>query len=227
MTGDQANQHMLLANTGVYNKDPKAYYGDASPQVASSGYTVTSQNNADAGRRYNKKNIYQRDPKPYYGTGLDYMRVDNYPKDKISVPIEMKELTYTFPMDNNVKTLENELTKLNQKESLNSISLSGKYMKDPNAYYDPTQVEKQNKRNLITQSINNIKEEMTRKTPFFTEETFIGQAKIQNYQNYNKENTNEIVSDSYFYNVEPSKLQIFLSFLIFLIIFLFLTLSYG
>lgn len=192
--------------TTVYDKDKKAYYGDISqPQnTASQGYTVTPKS-ADANSRYLNKVIYQKDQKPYYGNDREFKVLSNAPTDKVAVPIEMKDMTYTFPDQKNIKTLEQKLTEINSKESLNSISLTGKYMKDPNAYYDPTLPEKAAKTATIVETINTMKKDLTYDGPVFTEENFPVKTKIQNIANASKEATNNLIADSYHYDVNRNR----------------------
>ena len=193
--------------TTVYDKDQKAYYGDVSePNKASGqGYTVTPRS-ADANSRYQNKVIYQKDQKPYYGSDRDFKVLSNAPTDKVAVPIELKDTTYTFPNENNIKTLEQKLIQINSKESLNSISLSGKYVKDAGAYYDPTLSDKAAKTATIVETINNMKKDLPDDGPVFTEENFPVKTKIQNIANASKEASNSLIADSYFYDVNRHRI---------------------
>merc|ERR1719362_639866 len=100
----------------------------------------------------------------------------------------------------NIKILEKELEKATKKESLNSISLSGKYIPDAAPYYDPSAAEKSTKAADISQKIADMRYELTKeKGPVFTEENFKVKTKIQNYANLNREATNEFIKKSYYY----------------------------
>merc|ERR1711957_227517 len=150
--------------------------------------------------RYLGKDIYKPDQKPYYGTGVDYKVLSNMPKGMKSVPIELNDLKNTYADPKNIKILEHELERVTKKESLNSISLSGKYIPDAAPYYDPSAAEKRVKAEDISQKIANMKYELTKeKGPVFTEENFKVQTKIQNYANLNREATNEFIKKSYYY----------------------------
>lgn len=205
----------MVSSQQIYSKDQKAYYGDVSQNLNKdlTNYNVIPKTFSDANSRYQNKNIYKKDQQPYYGTGEQFKVISNAPTDKVAVPIEMKELTYTFPDEKNIKTLENTLNNINGKESLNSISLSGKYMKDPNAYYDPTLYDKKMKSSIIIETINNMKEDLKNDIKstgqVFTEENFPIKTKIQNLANANKEDTNNMIAESYYYDVNKnSKMKI-------------------
>lgn len=199
--------------TTIYDKDPQAYYGIVSQpnKATEQAYTVTPKS-ADANSRYQNKVIYQKDQKPYYGNDRDFKVLSNAPTDKVAVPIEMKDITYTFPDVKNIRTLEQKLNQINAKESINSVSLSGKYMKDSTAYYDPTLNDKAAKTATIVETINNMKKDLTYDGPVFTEENFPVKTKIQNIANASKEATNNLISDSYFYDVNRNRKKLYFLF---------------
>jgi len=188
----------------IYNKDPKAYYGHISQPKSDQAYNLIAKS-SDANGRYQNKVIYQKDQKPYYGNDRDFKLISNAPTDKISVPIEIKDIIYTFPNEKNISTLEQKLIKINAKESLNSISMSGKYMKDPNAYYDPTLYNKAAETANIVETINIMKKELTYDGPIFTEENFPVKTKVQNIANASKEATNKFIADSYHYDINRNR----------------------
>jgi hypothetical protein len=200
-----------MVGATIYDKDPKPYYGNVSNNLAQSGYTVTPKTFESANTRYLNKSIYQKDQNAYYGNSDSFKVLSNAPKDRVAVPIELKELTYTYPDEKNIQILENNLKTLTGKESLNSISLTGKYMRDPSAYYDPTLDEKRMKAAQIVQTIedmrNEIKKDIKLTGPVFTEENFHVKTKIQNIVNANKEDANKFIADSYYYdpNAKQSK----------------------
>ena len=75
-------------------------------------------------------------------------------------------------------------------------------MKDPTAYYDPTTYDKAVKSATIVETIENMKKEMkTMNTggPVFTEENFPVKTKIQNIKNASREDTNNMIADSYYF----------------------------
>ena len=192
-----------MAGAKYYEKDPEPYYGGDSKALEQGGDGVTLKNMPEAMNRYDKKSIYTYDQAPYYGTGQDYKVLSNTPKDKVNVAIEIRELTDTYADEKNINILQNKLEKLTQKESLNSVSLSGKYFKDPAPYYDPSAEEKKEKVNQISSTIDNMQSEIRNKNlqgPVFTEENFQVKTKIQNYPNLNRESTNEFIKNSYYYD---------------------------
>ncbi len=194
----------------IYDKDSKAYYGDVTQTKSApqTGYTVTPKS-ADAYSRYQNKVIYQKDQKPYYGNDRDFKVISNAPTDKLSIPIELKDVTNTFPNEKNIRALEQKLSQINTKESLNSISLSGKYMKDPTAYYDPTLVDKAAKTATIVETLQEMKKGLTYEGPVFTEENFPVKTKVQNIANASKETSNNLIADSYYYDVNRNRINLF------------------
>lgn len=203
MTAHENMQNNMLSSQSIYEKDTKAYYGEApKPAANSQGYTVTPRVYSPEGNsRYENKNIYKLDQGPYYGTGEDYKVITNSPKSKLRVPIEMKDMTYTFPDPKNIRALEQTLNKINEREDINRVSLTGKYMKDPVAYYDPTLNEKATKSAEIVETISNMKKDLTYDGPVFTEENFLVKTKIQNIKNANKEDVNSLIANNYYYEV--------------------------
>lgn len=210
-----------MVNVEVYPNDPKPYYGGQTQEVfQNKKFTLTPKNFADANSRYENKNIYKKDQRPYYGIGEEFKIISNAPNDKVAVPIELKELTYTFADNKNIKSLEQSLEKINGKESLNNISTSGKYMKDPRPYYDAGAYDRAVKTNKIIETIKNFKEDLknTSNQPVFTEENFPVKTKVQNIINASKEDSNNLIANSYYYDVNrKSKFYSIILSLIFLI----------
>lgn len=198
-----------MTNAKVYEADTKPYYGGEVPAAAKDGeFNVSPKIYPEANNRYLGKDIYKLDQKPYYGTGRDYKVLSNAPQGQKHVPIELNDLKNTFPDPKNIKVLEKELKKITEKESLNSVSMSGKYIPDPAPYYDPSAEEKAMKAAQITNTINNMRVELSKenqKGPVFTEENFKVKTKIQNYANLNREATNEFIKNSYYYDPVPMK----------------------
>ena len=158
------------------------------------------QNHKEANDRYKGKDIYQMDQRPYYGVDDEYKKLSNRPKGMIPVSIDLKDLKNTFPDKKNIQILEDELKNIKEKESLNSITLSGKYFNDPAPYYDPTASEKAEKIEEISNTIEDMKNELNKNEnpEIFTEENFKVTTKIQNYSNSNRESTNEFIKNSYY-----------------------------
>jgi len=182
---------------------------------------ISELNSKLANDRYLNKNIYKKDQRPYYSPTPEFNIITNFPKDKIITPIEIKDdLLETASTYENLKNLENNFSKINKKENLNNISLSGKYMRDPEPYYDAGKPGREMKKLNILQAIEKVKEGLIDNSIDYKTENFKVETKIQNYQNANKENTNEMIGDSYFYNVQSNAL-ININFILFIkIIFL-------
>jgi len=204
-------QNTILSSSSINEKDPKPYYG-GSPKVGeyqhqgSNSYNVIPKIlSPEASSRYLNKNIYKNDKAPYYGVAEQFKVIMNHPKDKLAVPIEMKDMTYTFPDPANIRILEQTLSKINGKEDINIVAATGKYMKDPTAYYDPTLYDKAEKSAVIVETINNMKKDLTYDGPVFTEENYPLRSKIQNVNNANKEDVNELIANNYYYDVNRNR----------------------
>jgi len=189
----------------LYEKDQKAYYNAdslAAGENKKSTNEIKEQNSKDAYERYHNKVVYQKDQRPYYSPTPEYQVFSNAPKDKILTPIELKDdLLSTVSTYENLRNLEQNLVSLTKKEDLNSISMSGKYMRDPEPYYDAGALSRNEKKQVISQAIEKIKEGLIDKTVDYQEENFKVKTQVQNYQNANKENTNNMIRDSYSYDV--------------------------
>ena len=97
---------------------------------------------------------------------------------------------------------------MTEKESLNSITASGKYFKDPAPYYDPSAEEHSQKISQTKDIIENMQNQLNSKSlqgPVFTEENFTVKTKIQNYSNLNREATNEFIKNSYYYDANKKQ----------------------
>lgn len=190
----------------LYEKDQKAYYNAyslSSNTNKKSTNEINEKNSKDAYDRYLNKVIYQKDQRPYYSPTPEYQVFSNAPKDKIVTPIELKdELLDTASTYENLRNLEKNFVALNKKEDINSVSLSGKYVKDSEPYYDAGAQGRNEKKQVIAQAIEKIKEALIDKTVDYVEENFKVKTKIQNYQNANKENTNEMIKESYYYETK-------------------------
>ena len=204
--GLSANAAQDNSNAKVYEKDSAPYYGaEEKPAAPVNNNLTPKMNQSAASNRYDKKSVYALDQAPYYGTGRDYKVLSDTPKDTVNVGIEIRELTDTYADEKNINILQNKLQKMTEKESLNTIAMSGKYFKDPAPYYDPSADEKREKTATIKDTIENMQNQLNNKNlqgPVFTEENFTIRTKIQNYANLNRESTNELIKNSYYYDTK-------------------------
>lgn len=104
----------------------------------------------------------------------------------------------TFASEKNINEIENNLKAVEKEESLNSISLSGKYMKDPKPYYDASKFDKNNKKVTIVESLEKLRKELINTGPVLRQENFPFTNIIQNIQNSYEGETNDLTSDSNF-----------------------------
>jgi hypothetical protein len=148
------------------------------------------------------------DKTPYYG-GSDYRVNTNVPQDGIQVPIEMKDLVNTNASPENIKNLQMELLKLEGHQPLTDIYRSGMYVKDPEPYYNPTQVETEKQKKYLRDTIDNMRNEInTREFPKIQFGVERGQTSVQNPSNANTELANEHVAKNMWYPVnreEPTR----------------------
>jgi hypothetical protein len=193
----------MVSSMKVYEKDQQAYYNAYSLGAGASKKSqdeINEKNSKDAYSRYLNKVIYQKDQRPYYSPTPEYQVFSNAPKDRIVTPIELKDdLLSTASTYENLRNLEKNLLALDKKEDVNSVSLSGKYMKDPEPYYDAGALGRNEQKQVISQAIEKVKEGLIDNTVDYVEENYKVSTKIQNYQNANKENTNAMISESYYY----------------------------
>lgn len=208
----------MVTGQQIYANDPKPYYGGASQTTPSHNESfLTPKIFSDAKSRYENKNVYKKDQRPYYGVSEEFKVITNAPTDKVKVPIKLKDLTYSFADNKNIKYLENSLEKLNGRDSVNSISLSGKYMKDPKPYYDAGAYDRAVKSAKIVETIKNFKEDLKNEISngqVFVEENFPVKTKIQNIANANKEDVNLFIANSYYYDVNRNS-KVFIIYLLF------------
>lgn len=200
----------MVSSMKVYEKDQQAYYNAHSLGAAAnknSKNEINEKNSKDAYSRYLNKVIYQKDQRPYYSPTPDYQVFSNAPKDRIVTPIELKDdLLSTVSTYENLRNLEKNLHSLDKKEDINSVSLSGKYMKDPEPYYDAGALGRNEQKQIISQAIEKVKEGLIDNTVDYVEENYKISTKIQNYQNANKENTNAMISESYYYTPKGNQI---------------------
>jgi hypothetical protein len=201
MNGHNAETDPLMKTGSLYEKDPNAYYPFVNPpQMGTASMPVTPP---EAISRYGNSNIYPLDQKPYYApNGGEFRVIVDMPKDKLNVPINLGDLSLTHADDKNVRKLEAKLQDLTRPESLNSVSMTGKYIPDAKAYYDPTAEEKTMNKIGLENTIVNMKADLLNPNmPKFQFDTITSTPKVQNYQNKNKEETNEMIANSYHYPI--------------------------
>ena len=193
----------MVDSMKLYEKDQKAYYNafSLSPNTNKlSENEVNEKNSKDAYERYLNKKVYQKEQKPYYSPTPEYQVFSNAPNDRIVTPIELKDdLLDTISTYENLRNLEKNLVALNKKEDINIVSLSGKYLKDPEPYYDAGAQSRNEKKQVISHNIELIKEGLIDKSIDYVEENYKVKTQIQNYQNANKENTNAMIKETYYY----------------------------
>lgn len=187
----------------IYTQDSKPYYGSDKMLKESKRSLINENNSPEANQRYSSSIIYPKDPKPYYNPSPEYQVFSNLPKDKFFTNIEIKDLEDLTPTFKNLRRLEKKYEALNSQESINDISLSGKYMSDPQAYYDPSAESRNDYKNNLAASIQEIKKQINAKNfEDFKEEEIKVKSQIQNHQNAEKESLNEMIKKSYYYDTD-------------------------
>jgi len=164
-----------------------------------------SLRNALRGRRDHNPKVYSADPNPYYGRDRPKRFRSDLLKDVIPVDIDLADLSYTFPSSKNLRKLEAELERLTNESKQTAY---GKKLSDTDeSYYDPTRQGREERIQILKKRIaamdyelsHNFKPELS-----FEKENIDPQ--IQNPKNYDREKTNQFVTDSYFYPVNKNKL---------------------
>ncbi len=160
-------------------------------------------NNESAYDRYTNRNIYYEDNPTYYGPDTENNIIGNnhIPKDKVIVSIEMRDdILTTFPSFENLKVLKNKFDELNHRKSIKNILLTGKYQRDPEAYYDPGRENREIEKLNILKNIQKVEEGLIDKNITYETENYYNKTKIQNSLNGYKEHFNEMIAESYYYN---------------------------
>lgn len=146
--------------------------------------------------------VYAKDKKPYYGQTGEFRIINKVPQDKITVPIQLADLTNFYPDQSNLRILQNRLNNISQKESVSKIASSGAYVKDPQAYYDPSANENVLKQAVLAQTIIKMKQKIDdAQTVAIKEEVVNVRPYVQNYENSNKEDSNEFIGKNLYYPV--------------------------
>jgi hypothetical protein len=169
--------------------------------------TQLEKNARDALRsRRNAGQEYPNDPIPYYGA--DYIKKfqSNLARDNLVVPVDLRDVSKTFPSPKNVRLLEAKLKSLIGCNQPNCDS-PGVYDYDKRAYYDPTQLDTQNNIEYIKHTIDEMNASMRQSYQpdlMFVKDSL--RPRIQNQKNSEREASNKFVADSYFYPVDRNKL---------------------
>jgi hypothetical protein len=190
----------------IYEKDKNAYYN--ANTIARKENDENMKNKLEYSKYANQRyvnSIYKKDSAPYYSPTGEFRIFSNKPSDKLLIPIEIKDLTDQTPSIENLKNLEKTVEDLEKSENINNLSSSNKYVKDPKAYYDPSYQDKLEKKIQIKKAIQKVRSNLIDQKHNFTEENFKIETKIENYKNTNKENTNELIGESYYYDLEKFK----------------------
>ena len=139
-------------------------------------------------------NLYQKDKSPYYGPpDVEPMKMINEPKDKFLTPIEIRDLSDVIDSEENINRLEKEIRDID----INKKENDRVYQRDPNAYYDPTLLDKGIKKNELRSALDQVRKDLNADQPEFTEENFKIRQKVQNYRNLNNEKDNKFIRDNY------------------------------
>ena len=169
--------------------------------------TQLEKNARDALRsRRNAGPEYPNDTNPYYGA--DYIKKfqPSFARDNVVVPVDLRDVSKTFPSPKNVRILEAKLKSLlgcNKKNCDNT----GVYNYDKRAYYDPTQLDTQNNIEYLKHKIDEMNASLSQKyQPDLLFEKEGLRPHIQNQQNSDREVSNKFVAESYFYPVDRNKL---------------------
>lgn len=198
LNGKDRTNDPLMRNGEVYSKDSNAYY----PYVKEKNLFIGPP---PPKRRNYPNSVYPLDQKPYYGPSDPYRLILNMPKDRVAVPIQLGDLTKTHASETNLKRMENELAMMDAPEPWVNINKSGTYLRDPKPYYDPTVPEKEMYKTKLKESIENMREDLLHPNLPDLSKSFKrinASPMIQNYVNSNKEETNELIANSYYYPIK-------------------------
>jgi hypothetical protein len=189
-------------DTTPYNKDPSPYY-----PYHNNSFDVIPQHQRYVKTQQPKPNPYYLDKQPYYGPTEEY-RINSYIPDGVSVPIIMGDVTDTHATDTNLQTLQNKLNELDSSKVQNPVE-AGKYMKDPEPYYDPTHDEVERQKDYLSSAIADIKAELSKAQTMPKLEVGFkkGVIKVQNKANANVEDTNEYIANNLWYPPESKTNQ--------------------
>jgi len=197
-----------MINSEINPKYPDAYYPHYNPAF----YPFKPTNKKYISR--NKFNsIYQKDPDAYYGKMDSYRIIDTTFQGGSKVKIQMGDLTEVYPSRENLEELERQLNNINRfislpKELLKSDKGRRVYLKDPNAYYDPTSTDLFKKKAHLESLISNIKNTLSKeKTEEISANDFDykavkGKIYVENKFNTEREIENDFIKNSYYYQVK-------------------------
>jgi len=148
-----------LMKTSELNKnDPSPYYPHFDPAL---------HPKKQKKRRHIKRrpDVYEKDPKAYYGPIAKYEVINTLPHDGKKTKIVMKDLSELNPSEEKIIELQRQLNNLNNFISLPKNMLKrdkGRhpYYADPNAYYDPTKSDVEEKKKALQNKINLMKKNL-------------------------------------------------------------------
>lgn len=148
---------------------------------------------------------YPSDPYPYYGA--DYIKKFQpiYARDSRIVPVDLRDVSKTFPTTKNLRILEARLNFLLNCPGNRNCDV-GEYEYDKRAYYDPTEGNRLREIEFLKRKIIDINESLRNNfQPDLVYEKESFRPKIQNPNNSDREVTNKFVAESYFYPVNKTK----------------------
>lgn len=135
----------------IYGKDPDQYYPIVDPNQ--------KPNLPPRGPTSRKPAPYVLDPWPYY-TPIPG-RILNAPENK-KVPIQMQDLTSTFPSPDNIRKMQQELSGIATKQAMeiSDSTRRGIYYPDPRPYYDSSLADTKSRVDFLKNSIVNMANEV-------------------------------------------------------------------
>lgn len=198
--GSAYNKNEILKeSTQKYQKDPEAYYPYVKPQK-------DSPPNPDKRPYLNRDSkVYEKDKKAYYNPSYVYRKTPQ-PYVGKDIPVDLGETSRTFPTEQNLIRLHNELKAIDARNavSLNEASVKGYYMKDPKPYYDPTFEDTLDSKNEIKKNIQAMKKDLDRALTDKLKAhigTIPVHQEVENQFNYDSEVRNKVIKDNYYNEV--------------------------
>jgi hypothetical protein len=203
---------------GVINKiDGNPYY----PYYDQSKHPFVPPTKKYQNLNHSAKEIYQMDKSPYYGPTPDYRILNTSPNNGIKVGITIGDLTEITPTIDNIIEYQRRLDKVNNfiaepKKLLSDEKFMKVYQNDPNAYYDPTNIDLFAKKAKLEGIIADLKERLRNqqsldnviknKVDIMIE---TGHVSVQNKVNIDKEVVNQKIANNYWYSIPANKIKRF------------------
>jgi len=189
---------------------PEAYYPHYDPSLHPLKISYKKYIN-----RNKSKNIYTKDNQAYYGRINPYRVIDTTNQGGSPVKIKMGDLTEFYPSQENLEELQRQLDNINRfislpKELLKEDKGKKVYLKDPNAYYDPTSTDLFARKAHLEKLILGIKKTLAKeKTEEISANDFDyqvakGKVYVENKFNTEREKENEYIKDSFYYDVKKN-----------------------